>query len=913
MSLERWHLIKDLLHQAMQLAPEHRSPFLDSACATDTGLRAELESLLLADGKIPPEFLRIDAAAELAGPGLEAGQLFTQRFRLLRELGEGGMGQVWLAEQLSPVRRQVALKLIKAGMYDQAVVHRFLSERQSLAIMDHPAIAKVFEAGATPQGQPYLVMEYVPGLPITEYCDQKQLSIRARLELFVQACDGVQHAHQKAIIHRDLKPPNILVVELDGRPTPRIIDFGLAKAAKPAEGHSALTQVGHFLGTPGYMSPEQIDPSAQDIDTRTDVFALGVVLYVLLTGMQPFESKPGQKQPLDVLLRRLREEEAPSPSAKVSSDRDTSAATAAARATETRQLVSLLRGDLDDITKKALEKDRTRRYGTPSELAADIRRHLNHEPVTARPPSTVYRLRKYAWRHRVALSVAVGLVLLLAAFAVLQTLELRQTTRERDRANRERDRALSLVARNRAVQEFLDLLITDAAQSDKPVSVSDMLDRSEKLASTEFHDDPEDHAAVLDMVGLHYHTIGADARAEPMLQQAITAVAGSHDTDLQAQLRCDQAIIIAALGRDAEARTDLNAVVDAPGTSDEQAADCLEYLSYMAENGNDSVNALRYGNLALERLRRVPHASLSTEADFIGSIGYAEHLSGHNADAEREFAESLRMFTQAGREHSANAISVRNNWGIVSDGAGDSRRALEIFEETLQIVLQDSGASQVPPYLLANLARQLENVGRFSDSRDRYQQCVELAQRSGTGAQSVYCLVGLASVSISQRDWIGAQKYLDQATAIAAGTVPNGSPASLGLLLTRGRLALERGAVAEARAALTAVIADQRPIATTVRALLARSELDLREGKPDQAADDARRALAISQTLQGGITYSSRTGLAWLMIGRVLAVQGDTRAAHEAYQSAVSHLSHTVDATHPTLLDAQRLLAASAT
>ncbi len=332
MTVENWDRVKELLHQAMQLAPEQRARFLDAACPSDTALRDEVESLLSADEGIRSSFMQSpplanELSADLDGIGttvaLAAGQVFAQRFQLVRKLGEGGMGQVWLAEQTSPVRRQVALKLIKAGMYDEAVVQRFQSERQSLAIMDHPAIAKVFDAGATPQGQPYFVMEYVPGLPITEYCDQKKLKIRDRLELFVQACEGVQHAHQKAIIHRDLKPANILVVEVDGKPMPRIIDFGLAKATTPqVAGESIFTQMGHFVGTPGYMSPEQADPNLQDIDTRTDVYSLGVVLYVLLTGLQPFETKQRQKQPLDELLRKLREEEPPRPSTKVSTDRD---------------------------------------------------------------------------------------------------------------------------------------------------------------------------------------------------------------------------------------------------------------------------------------------------------------------------------------------------------------------------------------------------------------------------------------------------------------------------------------------------------------------------------------------------------------------------------------------------------------
>jgi len=404
-----WGQVKELLYQAIDLSPESRAQFLAQVGATDASLRAELESLLLAGDEISAEFPAIQ--------GLAVGQVFAQRFRLIRELGEGGMGQVWLAQQTEPVRRQVALKLIKAGMYDETVVQRFRAERQSLAIMDHPAIAKVFDAGATPQGQPYFVMEFVPGLPITEYCDQRRLKIVERLDLFVQACDGVQHAHQKAIIHRDLKPANVLVIEVDGKPVPRIIDFGLAKAMTSQSTDRLLhTRFGQFMGTPGYMSPEQMDPDKYDIDTRADVYSLGVILYELLTGLQPFEIKRRQRPSLEEWLRQLREEEPPRPSAKVSSDRNTSAAIAAARSSDPRKLVGALRGDLDWITLKALERDRERRYGTPAELAAELRRYLNHQPVQARPANALYRIRKFIRRHRVAAAVA-GLVAILGITA----------------------------------------------------------------------------------------------------------------------------------------------------------------------------------------------------------------------------------------------------------------------------------------------------------------------------------------------------------------------------------------------------------------------------------------------------------------------------------------------------------------
>jgi eukaryotic-like serine/threonine-protein kinase len=425
---QRWEQVKDLLHHAMQLAPEERSQFLTEACSSDDALRSEVESLLLADADVRSNFLHSPSSVDnlkVGSPagsgsasGLAVGEVFAQRFQLVRPLGEGGMGQVWLAEQTSPVRRQVALKVIKAGTYDDSLVKRFQSEQQSLAIMDHPAIAKVFDAGATPEGQPYFVMEYVPGLAITEYCDQKKLKIRDRIELFIEACEGVQHAHQKAVIHRDLKPANILVVEVNGKPAPRIIDFGLAKAiTPPVTGEGLITQMGHLVGTPAFMSPEQASPATQEIDPRTDVYSLGVILYVLLTGLRPFETIRPQKQSLEELLRSLREEEPPRASSKVGTDQPALAAIAEARGTEPKRLVKLLRGDLDCIASRALEPDRARRYATPSALAADLRHYLNQEPATAHPAGAGYRVRKYVRRHRAAVGVTAGLIVLLGLAA----------------------------------------------------------------------------------------------------------------------------------------------------------------------------------------------------------------------------------------------------------------------------------------------------------------------------------------------------------------------------------------------------------------------------------------------------------------------------------------------------------------
>jgi serine/threonine protein kinase len=423
--------------------------------------------------------LSLRPASRSVGPEQQIGS-----YRLLQMIGEGGMGEVWLAEQWSPVRRRVAIKLIKAGMDTREVVARFEAERQALAVMDHPAIAKVFDGGSTPEGRPYFVMEYVPGLPLTQHCDRHRLSTVERLELFVGVCEGVQHAHQRALIHRDLKPTNVLVTDLDGKARTKIIDFGIAKAVvSPLTEKTLFTVAGVLIGTPEYMSPEQADPTPKGVDTRTDIYSLGVILYELLSGQLPFDSTQLRSLSYEELRRRLRDVDPPRPSTRLSALGLAAEQISERRQTNPEALRKRLEGDLDAIVMKALEKDPARRYGTASELAADIQRHIRDEPVLARPPSRTYKIRKYARRHALLLLGAGAVAASIAVGGVVATVALVQARRAR--AEEARQRALA-EARLHAAEGYADKLFSDVAPRMTPLPGSTELRKRFISQSSDF-------------------------------------------------------------------------------------------------------------------------------------------------------------------------------------------------------------------------------------------------------------------------------------------------------------------------------------------------------------------------------------------------------------------------------------------
>ncbi len=416
--------IKSIFAEALEKkTPQERAAYLDEACGSDKKLRAEVEALLESHEQAgsfleTPAFdvtVTFDKSPLTEGPGTVIG-----RYKLLEKIGEGGMAVVYMAEQEKPIRRKVALKIIKLGMDTRQVIARFEVERQALAMMDHPNIAKVLDAGATETGRPYFVMELVTGVSITEYCDKNNLSTKDRLGLFLQVCNAVQHAHQKGIIHRDIKPTNVMVTHHDGKPVPKVIDFGIAKAINQRLTEKTLfTRYAHIIGTPAYMSPEQAEMSDVDVDTRTDIYSLGVLLYELLTGTTPFGEEELRKAGYIEMQRIIRETEPLKPSTRLSTMGDALTGVAEHRKTNPDLLAKLVRGDLDWIVMKSLEKDRARRYEAADRLALDIQRHLEHRPVLAHAPSTTYRLHKFLRRHRSQAIAALAMVVVAGAITIL--------------------------------------------------------------------------------------------------------------------------------------------------------------------------------------------------------------------------------------------------------------------------------------------------------------------------------------------------------------------------------------------------------------------------------------------------------------------------------------------------------------
>ncbi len=785
---------RDLFMKALDLKPEQIDEFLDAACGDDVELRSRVQTLLDAHHQagnfLSPsqseKTLIGDAETDELGfflqgtpPGELSSGMTIGPYKLIERIGEGGMGAVWVASQAQPIKRKVAVKLIKAGMDSAQVLARFEAERQALAMMDHPNIARVLDGGMTTQGRPYFAMEYVKGVPLTEYCDQAKLSVKERLELFLPICHAVQHAHQKGIIHRDLKPSNILVCLFDGKPVPKVIDFGLAKAM-----HQSLTDRSHFtahgmmVGTPLYMSPEQAELNNLDIDTRADVYALGVILYELLTGSTPLEEAQMREAAYGEVLRLIKEVDPPKPSTRLSGS-ESLPSVAAQRNIDPRHLTRSITGDLDWVVMKALEKERTRRYDTANGLAEDIRRHLSDEPVSAGPPSTTYRMRKFIRRNRVGV-IAASATAIALLFGVVGTTcgmmwalsEQQEAVQAREaeskakraavasaaRANNEAIRAKAAeqriartleeveaerdakdMARKQAerIVEFLTSVFQSPApeRDGRDTKVIELLENAIEKLDTELADMPEQRSRLQTTLARTYHALGLQPEAIQLAEKAksyylenfgeddVRTLSAMNDLALYYNHNSQRA---KSFEVNEKCLTVSREILGPQHPCTLKAMSHFAFLHFLngryeeAENLREQV--VKY---SLENFGEEHPETLAARDSLIGTY----HAIGKHQKANALREELLQTCRQTLGEADPLTVRIRNN---LASGYTDLRgKALKLREEQLAVCRKAFGEEHLHTIKAKSaLAMLYRRMGRTDEALKLLEESVETSQRT---------------------------------------------------------------------------------------------------------------------------------------------------------------------------------------
>ncbi|MCC6230641.1 MAG: serine/threonine protein kinase [Phycisphaerales bacterium] len=757
----------------------------------------------------------VDTSAPTAGailreqPGQKIGA-----YKLLQRLGEGGFGSVFLAEQEHPVRRQVALKIIKLGMDTRQVVARFEQERQALAIMDHPGIARVLDAGATETGRPYFVMELVKGEPIVEYCDRQNLSIPERLDLFAQMCAAVQHAHTKGIIHRDLKPSNILVSTQDGKPAAKIIDFGIAKAtAAKLTDKTLFTEHRQLIGTPDYMSPEQAEGSL-DIDTRTDVYSLGVILYELLTGTTPYTGTQLQSAAYADIHRIIREIDPPKPSTRLSDNTKTIAGIAAKRKTESHRLGSLLKGELDWIVMKAMDKDRGRRYETANGLGMDVRRYLAGEPVLAAPPSAAYRVRKFAKRHRASVAgasaVAAALVVGVVGFAW-----------QAARATNAESLAKARLAESEATVKFLDDMLgsADPSAAGKDVSVRSVLDQSARSLDEKFTDQPLTAARLHSTIGRTYLRLALYDDAKPHVEKALslyTKERGERHPDT-AHARNLMGLLLVQNGQHADAEPFLKKAIDEHtawfGRRHEVTIESMDALATMlglqmrneeAEPVLKEVLESQIATLGRESIEAVN--TMSTLATLYGDIGRFD-------EGEAMFRDATSIAERITRADHPMTLSLKSNhaWMMYwrARHGNPTPEVRSTLLESARVLGEQALAARErvlgPEHhetmtSVNNLAVVYFELGRVKESEALRRRDLEVSIRTlgEEHPDSITTQANFGAFLLKQKRFDEALPHLEKAVALSKKVLPPDSPGTAFALGWYGTCLTELGRFAEA-------------------------------------------------------------------------------------------------------------------
>jgi serine/threonine protein kinase/Tfp pilus assembly protein PilF len=925
---DRWQAVSPLLDRALELSGDERGAWLAALREKDPALALEIDKLLEEARVLDQKgFLAHGPALSMSVPASLAGQL-VGAYTLEGLLGQGGMGSVWLAHRSDGrFEGKVAIKFLNTALIGQAGEQRFRREGNILARLTHPHIARLLDAGVSATGQPYLVLEFVQGERIDRYCDGARLDVAGRLRLFLDVLAAVAHAHANLIVHRDIKPSNVLVASSGGV---KLLDFGIAKLLEDESQASEATELTREAGralTPEFAAPEQI--LGAPVTTVTDVYALGVLLYVLLGGQHPVGDKA--RSPAE-LIKLIVEASTPRLSDTVTSTRTLSPEAltdnAARRAATPEKLRHLLRGDLDNIVAKALKKNPQERYGSVVAFADDIKRYLQHEPVSARRDSFAYRSAKFVRRNRMPVAFsAVVLVALLAGLAgtITQAERAKRETvlaeEQRNRANLEarvateqRDFALRELSRADAVNDLDSFLLTEAAPSGTPFTVGELLARAKGVIERQYSDSDANRAEMFVALGNQYLNLDEGAQARELLNQAFQMSRKMTEHSTRARAACTLADALANTGEGERAeelvRDGLAELPDQPQYALDRI-DCLRRGSLVARLTGHAALGVERAEAAKKLFAQLPFPSTVLEMRVWLDLAESYREAGRLQEAVAAFEIANNRLTALGRQNTQAAGTLYNNWGVSLFQLGQPLRAEQLYRRAIEISRSDSGEKSVSPMVLNNLATTLSELGRIPESARFAEKAYAQARRAGDEVVVNMALLRRASAYSKLGDFMHADEMLSEVEPRLVKMLPPGHVAFSALDLAYAQLAQARGDFPAAIAAANRAVAAANPHdpfgAPVV--LIQRSEIELAMRRSGDAREDAMRAIDLQRTVVAPDAQSSRLGRAYVALGQALLASGRVEEAHSALGSALDQLRPTVGPEHPLVRLTEKLIA----